>query len=77
MRIQASRHTVGTRERKLHRAFFGRRRLAAPVGVAVGLLVLTSCMGFTTGATNIAKQPDGSYSAQLNFVGSCGSGEHC
>jgi hypothetical protein len=28
-------------------------------------------------ATNIAKQSDGTFSAQLNFVASCGSGEHC
>jgi hypothetical protein len=44
--------------------------------VVVALLV-AGCQGFTTEATNIAKQPDGSYSAQLNFVVSCGSGEHC
>jgi hypothetical protein len=34
-------------------------------------------MGYTTRATNIVQQQNGSYSAQLNFVGSCGSGEHC
>jgi hypothetical protein len=41
------------------------------------VVVLVAGCSYTTGATNIAKQPDGSYSAQLNFVVSCGSGEHC
>jgi len=45
--------------------------------VVITALLLTSCLGYTTRATNIAKQPNGSYSAQLNFVVSCGSGEHC
>jgi len=54
-----------------------RRRPAAAGGLVVAALLLAACSGFTTGATNIAKQSDGSYSAQLNFVASCGSGEHC
>jgi hypothetical protein len=43
----------------------------------VAALLVAGCNGYTTEATNVAKQPDGSYSAQLNFVSSCGSGEHC
>jgi hypothetical protein len=40
-------------------------------------LLLAGCLGFTTGATNIAEEPDGLFSVQLNFVVSCGAGEHC
>jgi hypothetical protein len=64
---------VGERE---HRRVFARRRRAAAL-VVVAAVLLASCKGFTTGAINIIKHPDGSYSAQLNFVGSCGSGERC
>jgi hypothetical protein len=53
-----------------------RRRARAGVLVVAAVLV-AGCTGYTTDATNIAKQPDGSYSAQLNFVVSCGSGEQC
>jgi hypothetical protein len=60
-----------------HLGVFARRRPAAVGGLVVVALLVAGCSGFTTGATNIAKQSDGSYSAQLNFVGSCGSGEHC
>jgi BNR repeat-like domain len=35
------------------------------------VLVLTACSGHTTGATNVAQQTDGSYSARLNAIGSC------
>jgi hypothetical protein len=45
--------------------------------VVVAAALLASCLGFTTEATKITKQPNGLYSAQLNFVGSCGDGEHC
>jgi hypothetical protein len=45
--------------------------------VVIAAVLLASCLGFTTEATKITKQPNGSYSAQLNFVGSCGAGEHC
>ena len=56
---------------------FTRRRRAAAGGLVVAALLVAGCTGFTTEATNIAQQPDGSYSAQLNFVGSCASGEQC
>jgi hypothetical protein len=46
-------------------------------GLVVAAVLVAGCTGYTTDATNIVKQPDGSYSAQLNFVASCGSGEHC
>ncbi len=35
------------------------------------VLVLAACSGHTTGATNIAQQSDGSYSARLTATGSC------
>jgi hypothetical protein len=35
------------------------------------ILVLAACSGQTTGATNVAQQNDGSYTARLNAVGSC------
>jgi outer membrane protein assembly factor BamB len=56
--------------------FVSRRRAAALI-VTIAAVLLGACDGFTTVATNIVRHPDGSYSAQLNFVGSCGSGEHC
>jgi photosystem II stability/assembly factor-like uncharacterized protein len=56
---------------------FTRRRRAAAGAVVVAAVLVAGCSGFTTEATNILKQADGSYSAQLNFVASCGSGEHC
>jgi hypothetical protein len=45
--------------------------------LVVAALLVAGCTGYTTEATNISKQSDGSYSAQLNFVVSCGSGESC
>jgi hypothetical protein len=51
-------------------------RCGRGAGVVAALLVV-GCSGYTTEATNIAKQPDGSFSVQLNFVASCRSGEHC
>ena len=33
--------------------------------------MLAACSGRTTGATNVAQQPDGLYSARLNAIGSC------
>jgi hypothetical protein len=59
------------------RGAFIRRRRAAAGGLVVAAVLVAGCTGFTTEATNIAQQPDGSYSAQLNFVGSCVSGEQC
>jgi hypothetical protein len=53
------------------------RRSAAVGAVLVAAVMIASCRGYTTVATNIAEQPNGAYSAQLNFVGSCGAGEHC
>ena len=54
------------------------RRLAGPGGLVIAALLFAGCeTGFTTGATDIAKQPDGSYSARLHFVASCASGDHC
>jgi hypothetical protein len=35
------------------------------------VLVLAACSGHTTGATNIAQQTDGSYTARLTATGSC------
>jgi hypothetical protein len=43
-------------------------RVAAGLAVA---LVLAGCSGRTTGATNVAQQSDGTYSARLNARGSC------
>jgi hypothetical protein len=43
----------------------------------VAAVLVAGCTGYTTEATNIGEQTDGSYSAQLNFVVSCGSGEQC
>jgi hypothetical protein len=57
--------------------FARRRRAAAGGAVVVAALLLAACNGYTTDATNIVQQPDGSYSAQLNSVVSCGSNEHC
>jgi hypothetical protein len=48
--------------------------MSRPCLVLCGLgavLVLAACSGHTTGATNVAQQSDGSYSARLNAVGSC------
>jgi BNR repeat-like domain len=45
-----------------------------PCLVVCGLgavLVLAACSGQTTGASNIAQQTDGSYTARLNATGSC------
>jgi outer membrane protein assembly factor BamB len=67
---------VGAREHRWD-TLVRRRRGAAALIVMLAAVLLSSCVGFTTGATNIIKHPDGSYSAQLNFVGSCDSGEHC
>jgi len=52
-------------------------RTATAVAVPVAAILIASCSGWTTGATNIAKQPNGLYSAQLNFVALCRRGEHC
>jgi outer membrane protein assembly factor BamB len=49
-----------------------RQRLVGLLVLALGVLVLAGCSGHTTGASNVTTT-----SAQLNFVGSCGSGEHC
>jgi hypothetical protein len=65
------------KQRRLARVGPIGRRRAGTGGLVLAALLLAACTGFTTGATNIVKQPDGSYSAQLNFVVSCGSGEHC
>ncbi len=50
-----------------------RRRLAV---LALGAVVLAAagCSGRTTGATNIVEQPNGTYDAQLNAIGSCDNG---
>jgi hypothetical protein len=53
------------------------QRSAAVGAVMVSAVVIASCRGYTTVATDIVEQPSGAYSAQLNFVGSCGAGEHC
>jgi hypothetical protein len=42
------------------------------LAVLVAAVLLTGCLGHTTGATNVTQT-----SATLNYVGSCGSGEHC
>jgi hypothetical protein len=69
---------ISVRARKRRSDFFGRRRrVPALMSVVVATALLASCKGFTTAATHIVKHSNGSYSAQLNFVGSCGSGEHC
>jgi hypothetical protein len=50
------------------------RHATAPVaaGAALALaLVLAGCSGRTTGATNVAQQSNGTYSARLNARGSC------
>jgi outer membrane protein assembly factor BamB len=49
-----------------------RQRLVGLLALALGVLMLTGCSGHTTGASNVTTT-----SAQLNFVGSCGSGERC
>jgi hypothetical protein len=38
------------------------------------LAVFAGCSGRTTGASDIKRQPDGTYSAKLNVVGSCDEG---
>jgi hypothetical protein len=38
------------------------------------LAVFAACSGRTTGASDITEQPDGSYSAKLNGVGTCDEG---
>jgi hypothetical protein len=38
------------------------------------LAVFAGCSGHTTGASHLTEQPDGSYSAKLNAVGSCDEG---
>ena len=48
--------------------------MSRPCLVLCGLgavLVLAACSGHTTGATNIAQQSDGSYTARLTATGSC------
>jgi BNR repeat-like domain len=48
--------------------------MSRPCLVLSGLaavLVLAACSGHTTGATNIAQQSDGSYTARLTATGSC------
>jgi hypothetical protein len=45
---------------------------ALVLAVAAGV-VAAGCSGHTTGATAITQQSDGSFSAQLNAVGSCDS----
>ena len=42
--------------------------------LAAGVLAMLSGCGHTTGATNIKRQPDGTFSAKLNVVGSCKKG---
>jgi hypothetical protein len=45
------------------------------VPLAIGALaVFSGCSGHTTGASDITLQPDGTYSAKLNVVGSCDKG---
>lgn len=46
-------------------------RLRAGIGLVLAAAVLAGCSGRTTGATNIAQQSDGTYSAQLHAIGSC------
>jgi hypothetical protein len=41
---------------------------------AVAAAVLAGCQGHTTGATDIKRQPDGTFSAKLNVVGTCEHG---
>jgi hypothetical protein len=60
------------------RAFRSRVRNATTAGaVVLAAVLLASCVGYTTGATNIFEQANGSFSAQLNFVASCSAREHC
>jgi hypothetical protein len=47
------------------------RARSSVVVLAFAAVLLAGCSGRTTGATNIARQSDGSYSAVLNAVGSC------
>jgi hypothetical protein len=51
-----------------------RRRIAAAPVVCALLAALAGCSGHTTGASDIALQPDGTYSAKLNAIGSCDKG---
>ena len=51
---------------------FRERRWWVLALAALAAVVLVGCSGHTTGASNVTAS-----SAQLNFVGSCGSGEHC
>lgn len=45
------------------------------IPLAVGVLaVLSGCAGHTTGASDIKRQPNGTYSAKLNVVASCEKG---
>jgi hypothetical protein len=41
---------------------------------ACALAILAGCSGHTTGASDIKRQPDGTYLAKLNVVGSCEKG---
>lgn len=55
------------------------RRIAVAPVVSVLLAVfalatLAGCSGHTTGASDITLQPDGTYSAKLNAIGSCDNG---
>jgi hypothetical protein len=46
-------------------------RTSLPLLGVAAIFLLAACSGHTTGATNIAQQSDGSYSARLNAIGSC------
>ena len=48
------------------------RRVVVVSVAVVAALVLAACSGKTTGASNVSQS-----AAQLNFTGSCGSGENC
>lgn len=52
------------------------RRLGCVLLAVGALAVFAGCSGRTTGASQITKQPDGSYSAKLNAVGSCERGSN-
>jgi hypothetical protein len=48
-------------------------RLGCALLAACGLAIFAGC-GHTTGASDIKRQPNGTYSAKLNVVGSCTKG---
>lgn len=50
---------------------FAARWTSLPLLGVAAIFVLSACSGHTTGATNVAQQADGSYSARLNAIGSC------